>query len=175
MGLFDKLFDVRIPCPSCGTAGAKVTLGGVKCVNPACGSYDAALAGQAPSAAPGARAAATPIPATPIVQPAAARPSKMRVPITIEYQNHRCERKTFTGDARSVRDRGAFVSVRVEPKGRRIALRKDGLLNRAAVEAALRRSPSDPTKHEAYVLRYHSERGSTSPLYERLRVKYPGW
>ncbi len=176
MGLFDKLFDIRVPCPKCGTPGAKVTLSGVRCPSPACTNYDSSLAASQP-----APISATPIPATPIggVQAAQAPPGgtigvPIGVPITIAYVNHHGVRNTFAGDRRTIRDRGLFLSVRVAPRGGRISLRKANIANLAELEAEMRRSPR-PSKHEAYVLAYHAKRGTTSALVQRLRAQYPGW
>ncbi len=176
MGLFDKLFDIRVPCPKCGTSGAKVTLSGVRCPSPACASYDASLAGGAP-----APISATPIPATPIGGAHAAQPpsgapvgAPIGMPITIAYVNHHGIPNTFAGDRRTIRDRGLFLSVCVAPSEGRISLRKDRIGNLAELEAEMRRGPR-PSKHEAYVLRYHAKRGTTSALVERLRANYPGW
>ena len=34
---------------------------------------------------------------------------------------------------------------------------------------------SGPTAHERQVLAYHKKYKSSSPLYERIRAKYPDW
>ena len=98
-------------------------------------------------------------------------------PLVVEYVNFRGERRTFTTDPASARLQGVHVSLRVAPSGRRIALKREKIVNRDAVEGTLQRAGRAghdvPTPHEAYVMAFHERRGTTSALYTRLRMQYP--
>jgi len=90
--------------------------------------------------------------------------------IEIQYTNFRGEGKTFVANRDTLALRRGHVVVEVEPSGAKIALKRDRIGNRDAVESAI---PDAPSAKEASVLRYHRERGTTSELYESLRQKYP--
>jgi hypothetical protein len=55
-------------------------------------------------------------------------------PLTIEYVNFRGAQKTFTCDSDSIRVKGAHITVRVAPTGRRIALKASSITNRDEIE-----------------------------------------
>ena len=99
--------------------------------------------------------------------------------IAIRYTNHQGHVKTFTADADSARREKNHIKVRVAPQGKVITLSRERIQNLSEVEAAFpqRVDPGQPwpTPRERQVLSYHSKRGSTSPLYERIRAKYPRW
>jgi hypothetical protein len=100
-------------------------------------------------------------------------------PIEIRYRNFRNEEKTFTSDATTIERKGNHLSVQVAPKGIRIALSRSRVLNLSEVEASFpqRVAPDQswPTPRERQVLNYHKKYGTTSPLYEKIRAKYPNW
>ena len=190
MGLFD-LFGKDVDCPQCGQPGArKGLLGGMKCPNRACLNFSEALMHKREEAR---RAEERQREMEAAV--AAGRARWYRNPrtgkkvykvykelrtdfdageyrIEVSYQNFRGQRKTFTGDRRTLRRRGKHVSLQVEPTGTRIALAVDRIQNVADVEEALGRCP---TPLERRVLSYHAKRGTTSDRCEELRRKYPDW
>ncbi len=92
--------------------------------------------------------------------------------IEIRYVNFVGQPRTFVGDAASLRDRGRFISVVVQPRHTRIALKRERIENLTEVEDAL---AALPAPEEARVLNFHKARGTTSPLYEQLRQKYPDY
>lgn len=100
-------------------------------------------------------------------------------PIEIRYTNFRGEQKSFTSDAETLVRHKAHISAQVGPKGRRITLARARINNLSEVEAAFpqRVAPGQdwPTPKERQVLNYHKKYGSTSPLYEKIRAKYPNW
>ena len=99
-------------------------------------------------------------------------PQRFVRPFEIQYENFRGDHATFTGDLTSVRVRHAHLSAAVQPTGRRITLKMEKIENLQDIQRALSHSPR-PTGREARVLGYHKKRGTTSPLYESLRRKYP--
>jgi hypothetical protein len=185
MGWFDW-FSQPVRCPLCSDPGARQTLfGKVKCPNQGCRNFDWAQWQRRESErqrpAPDERAAAgemrrrvNPRTGEPVYQEidraAEFRPGENA--IEIAYQNYQGEDKVFVGDRRTIRRRGKHISLCVAPTGTRIALSLDRIENRAEIEALLGRCP---TAREARVLAYHASRGTTSPLYERLRARYPDW
>jgi hypothetical protein len=175
MGLFDW-FARQIACPECGNGGALRTLfGRIRCPNRACTHFDASLASpeeKGPQAEPTATYR-NPLTGEKITKPrriAAFNPGA-RV-IQVQYKNFRGEEKTFTGDARTLRRRHNHVSLRVSPSGTRIALARDRIRNLAELDAMLSKTP---TRREQAIMAYHQKRGTTSPLFEQLRTKYPDW
>jgi len=117
------------------------------------------------------------------------------------YINHRGEPRVFKGNRFTLRDKGLFYSLVVEPKNRRIALKKERIRNldkhspipsrteirqiiktlrrgttNAQYEALQKQypdwCPALPTPKEARVLTYHATRGSTSPLFEQIKAKF---
>jgi len=165
MGFLDFLFGRKtVQCPSCGMRGALQAEGRVRCPNPACPNFD-------PTATGGrARRVAT-IPKRGNFAPAR--------PLSIRYRNFQGVDRTFTADADAAAWKRNHFVARVTPTGRRIALSRDRIQNLSEVEAAVpkRAEPgqSGPTRRERQVLLYHKKRGSSSPLYEQIRAKYPTW
>jgi len=139
---------IIMACPQCGADWARLeSFDDVKCVSPNCEHYDSEYAG-----------------------------SGLQNPMAVEYVNFRDEQKTFTGDAASMRLGETHASMRVAPTGRRITLRLDRIRNRQEVEQAAPPVGGDmPSPREKRVLSYHQKRGTTSPLYESLRAKYPAF
>ena len=175
MGFLDFLKG-SIPCPWCGTQGAKMSGGKVRCPNPNCSNFDPAL-----QARGGAASASGPIIRT------SARPQGFKGggsftparPLTVRYRNHAGEEKTFTADAETAQRKKNHIVVHVAPTGAPLTLSRDRILNLAEVEGsfAQRVAPDQPwpTAKERQVLNYHKKHGSTSPLHEKIRAKYPNW
>jgi hypothetical protein len=92
--------------------------------------------------------------------------------IQVHYRNYRGEEKTFSGDPRTLRRRRNHLSLCVAPSGIRLALARERILNLHDLDAVLSRMP---TPREQVIMAYHKKRGTTSPLLERLRAKYPDW
>ncbi|MAV36851.1 MAG: hypothetical protein CMJ59_15490 [Planctomycetaceae bacterium] len=92
--------------------------------------------------------------------------------ISVEYQNFRGEQKTFLGDWRTLRPRGHHISLQVGPTGQRITLSQDRIQNLPEVAAAVGRLP---TGQQRRVMAFHKNRGSTSPVYEKLLESFPEW
>jgi hypothetical protein len=164
MGFFDKLFGSKAPsgpgnqCPACGSM-ATVTGGKVFCSNPSCANYSAS--GKAAK-----------------VSGKSGRFSPQK-PIEIHYRNFRNEEKVFPSDAATIERKRNHLSVQVAPSGERIALSRSRILNLPQIEASFpqRVAPDQswPTPRERQVLNYHKKHGTTSPLYEKVRAKYPNW
>jgi len=184
MGLLD-LFARDATCPRCGNREARKSLfGGVRCPNRACELFDAALmnereAGRAYRAEPAAEADGLQRYRDPRtgrsiekVRAGAGAFDPGEYCIEVYYENFRGEAKTFVGDRRTLVRRGNHLSLQVMPTGTRIALDRARIGNLAELESFLGRQP---TKRERRVLLYHTARGTTSELCERLRRQYPDW
>jgi uncharacterized Zn finger protein (UPF0148 family) len=67
----------------------------------------------------------------------------------------------------------------VAPSGKKIVLARNRIQNLSEVERALPQKIEAgqdwPSPREAQVLGYHKKRGISSPLYEKVRAKYPNW
>ena len=154
----------KIACPRCGTQGAKEINGSVHCPNPTC-EYFSTSVGKS-SAAP---------PPLDFRQPAEVPAGS----IAIQYRNFQGQGKTFVAQIASARRTSNHISVKVAPKGARIFLSRDRIVNLNDVEAAFaqrgRNWQNVPTPRERQVLAYHQKRRSTSPLYQSIRAKYPDW
>ncbi len=173
MGFLDFLKG-PIQCPFCGTQGARQKSGSVRCPNPNCMYFDTALAQRAGGAG------------QPVIT---ARPASVQktfhgdfAPVramAIRYRNFEGQEKTFTADAESAERRKHHLVVRVAPTGQHLSLARDRILNLAEVESAFtqRVAPEQdwPTPRERQVLNYHKKHRSSSPLYEKIRAKYPNW
>ena len=175
MGFLDFLKGA-IQCPWCGTQGARQSGERVRCPNPSCTYYDAALQAQPGGGPkPGVASKASGSTATKIFKGSFA-PAR---PISIRYRNFQNEEKTFTADAESAERRKNHIVVRVSPTGQHIALARSRIQNLSEVESALaqRVAPDQawPTPRERQVLNYHKKHRSTSALYEKIRAKYPHW
>jgi hypothetical protein len=94
--------------------------------------------------------------------------------IRIQYLNHRGEIKTYTGDRSTLKATGAHVSLRLAPTGKRVSFSKDCIQNRPEVEQALGQG-SEPSAVEKQILGYHRKHGTTSPRFEEVRRKFPGY
>ncbi|HEV2988423.1 MAG TPA: hypothetical protein VG759_08270, partial [Candidatus Angelobacter sp.] len=102
-------------------------------------------------------------------------------PINIQYVNFQGQQKTFTADASTLKRSKEHILAKVAPKGQQIALARRRIQNLSEVEQALpagHRGASGehyPNARERQVLSYHKKHKSTSPLYEKIRAKYPDW
>jgi hypothetical protein len=99
--------------------------------------------------------------------------------LAILYRNFQGQEKTFTADKESLQRKGNHIVARVAPTGEKIALSRDRIQNLSEVEQALLQAAetarAGPTARERQVLSYHKKYKSTSPLYEKIRAKYPDW
>ena len=166
MGFLDFLFGKsKDVCPACGTKGARPTDLPPRCPNPSCQYFDATLGGK------GVLEKAR----TPTMRRGNYSPAR---PVSIRYRNFQGEEKTFTTDAESLKRGKNHIIARVTPTGEAISLSRDRIQNLTEIEQmlpALQPPVSIPTKRERQVLGYHKKHGTTSPLYEQIRAKYPNW
>jgi hypothetical protein len=99
--------------------------------------------------------------------------------LDIHYRNFQGVEKTFTADATTLRRKKNHIIAQVAPTGGKISLSRDRIQNLASVDAALpvgmRSGAPWPSARERQVLNYHKKYGTTSPLYEQIRSKYPDW
>jgi hypothetical protein len=156
----------KIKCPNCGTEGARKSGDAYKCPNPHCQWFDPALA-------PGGSTRKVITPGGFSIGLSSGRT------LAIRYRNSKGEDKTFNVDAESAVHRKNHWSVKTSSSGGRIALSRDRIQNLSEFEDALpqRVAPGQelPTPRERQVLGYHKKYKSTSPLYEKIRAKYPNW
>ena len=163
MGFLDFLTGgKKISCPTCGASGARKSGDTVRCPNASCSYYDPRLAGFGPL---------IDIPTTGDFRPAR--------PLSIKYRNFQGVARDFTVDADSMERRKNHLVARAAPTGRRITLFRDRIQNLTEVESALPRISGsaipEPTARERRVLSYHKHHGTSSPLYEEIKAKYPNW
>jgi hypothetical protein len=165
MGLLDFLFG-KTKCPQCGTKGARTSNGQTRCPNPSCQYFDGSLGRGGVLRMAGSRA------------PRRSDFSPAR-PLAIRYRNFQGQEKTFTAAKESLQKKNNHIIARVAPTGEKIALSRDRIQNLTQVEEALPQTvdPSQPrpTKRERQVLSFHKKHKSTSPLYEKIRAKFPDW
>jgi hypothetical protein len=167
MGLLDFLINLlfsgnQVRCPSCGTAGARKTQEGqTHCKNPSCLHFDASLGRQAGTTVPTA---------------GSFRPVQ---PITIRYRNFAGQDRTFVAELESVVRKGNHLVGRVAPTGRKIALLRERIQNLGEVDSQLPQRVASgqpwPTPRERQVLGYHKKHGTSSPVFDKIRAKYPDW
>jgi hypothetical protein len=165
MGLLDFLFG-KTKCPQCGVKRARTSGGRIRCPNPSCQYFDGSLGRGGVLRMAGMR-----VPRRSDYSPARA--------LAIRYRNFQDQEKTFTADKESLQRRRNHIIARVAPTGERIALSRDRIQNLAEVEQGLPQAVEPPqprpTKRERQVLSFHKKYKSTSPLYEKIRTKYPDW
>ncbi len=174
MGFFKSLvntFSGGMDCPGCGTPGAKKSGNEIKCLNPVCRYFGGAPAEPQPPS-PQTVAPKSQPPRTESARPASGT-------ISIQYVNFQGEHKTFVADAASLRRKNNHIIATVAPNGKEIALSRKRIQNLREVDVKLpERDRSDaprPTARERQVLGYHRKHGTTSPLYEKVKAKYPQW
>jgi hypothetical protein len=167
MGFLDFLKgEKKFQCPNCGADGAKKAKdGGVLCPNRFCPNFDRGLEAAAPSAN-----------WTQAAKGGGFAPAR---PITIRYRNFQNQDKVFTADADGTVRKKNHLVARVAPTGKKIVLSRDRIQNLSEVESVLpqkvEREQAWPSRRERQVLIYHKKHGTTSPLYEKVRAKYPNW
>ena len=175
----------KINCPRCGASGAKEEGGRILCPNPSCAYYAGAAAGSGQPTA-GFSSTGASGPGSPARKPSLGRFASLIVrggaparTITIRYRNFKGEEKEFLADADSCKRTKKRVSVCVAPKGARISMAVERILNWNEVDGALphRVAPGQnlPSPRERQVLAFHKKYKTTSPLYEQIRAKYPHW
>jgi hypothetical protein len=164
MGFFSKLFGSVVRCQACGKEGQD-SFGGVQCRNDNCRNFVGHQA--APRSYGGGSGIRRPYRGQTMTK------GPFAESVEIRYSNHQDEVKTFTADATSARDKGAFVSVVVQPDGARISLRKENILNPDALARLTSAIESGPSGKELYILWYHKAHGTTSALFESIASKYP--
>ena len=192
MGFFNALKGILggEKCPACGTPGARRSGAEIRCLNPVCQYFN-------PSFAPGA---SSPQPPQQTPQPQQGRPSGWSSApgsfpsasgfsqlgsapagsVTIQYRNFQGQDKTFYAEKSSLHRKQNHIMAKVAPKGQQISLSRDRIQNLTEVESQIpsqRVEPGQdwPNKKERQVLGYHKKHGTTSPLYEKIRAKYPKW
>ncbi len=166
MGFLDKITHLFSPkegstCISCGSPGAQKTAEGqVRCPSPSCVYFEATMALHG-----------TTLPTRGNFEPVR--------PLAIRYRNFAGQERSFVVEADSVVRRGNHLVVRVAPTGKKIALARDRMQNLQEVEAGIvsRNAPSQtgPSPRERQVLGFHKKHKSSSPLFEKIRAKYPDW
>jgi hypothetical protein len=165
MGLLDFLFG-KTKCPQCGVKGARKSEGRIRCPNPSCQYFDGSLGRRGVLRSAGTRA------------PRRSDYSPAR-PLAIRYRNFQGQEKTFTAEKESLRKKNNHIIACVAPTGEKIALSRDRIQNLTEVEQALPQAVEPPqprpTARERQVLNFHKKNKSTSPLYEKIRAKYPDW
>jgi hypothetical protein len=99
--------------------------------------------------------------------------------VAIQYRNFQGQNKTFHADARSLHREKNHIKATVAPKSQQISLSRDRIQNLQEVERQMPQRVETgqewPNKKERQVLSYHKKHGTTSPLYEKIRAKYPKW
>ena len=171
MGFLD-IFAREAACPACGTQRARKVLWMVRCPNHLCVRFDAVHKDELALQDMHEAQTNQQRPAKPTAHGGDFEPDRHR--LEIDYTNHAGERKSFVGDARTLRCRGRHVSLRVSPTGRRIALDPERIDNRDEIERALRDYP-EPAPTERQILAYHARHDSSSSRARELRTKYPHW
>jgi hypothetical protein len=165
MGFLDFLFG-KSKCPQCGTKGARTSENRIRCPNPSCQYFDGTLG----------RGGRLRIGGTRVPRRSDYSPWKA---LEICYRNFQGQEKTFTADKETLRRKGNHIIARVAPTGENISLSRDRIQNLTEVDEALPQiadtARAGPTASERQVLAYHKKYKSTSPLYEKIREKYPDW
>jgi hypothetical protein len=184
MGLFDALFGKGArTCPLCGAPGGQAGTGGrFRCPNPICLSFDPTLTGGQSVAPIGQTASASARMPSPGADPSVATSPTGPPPagtIAIAYRNFEGADKRFIADVASLHRTKEHIFARVAPKGVGITLARKRITNLDEVERQMpaRVAPNQawPTPKERQVLGYHKKHHTTSPLYEKIRAKYPNW
>ncbi|MGH9743940.1 MAG: hypothetical protein ACRD51_16465 [Candidatus Acidiferrum sp.] len=161
-------FDDAVKCPECGTWGAKKFLWKVKCVNPACAKYDSEYAEAFQQSRLLERPASEAFPHL------SGNADPNDYSLQIHYRNFRGNEIIYLADPKSAYPKGDYVVVRLVPTGERASFKLDKIRNRSEVESVLGKNPQ-PMGNERRILRYHLRRGTSSPAFEKLRLKYPDY
>jgi hypothetical protein len=167
----------KMECPRCGTHGAKEINGAIHCPNPNCSYFSMTMGKAEPPSAPvtfitpqANESGESPF-AAPVDVPAGS--------FAIRYRDFQGKERTFIAETSSAWRNKNHIHVKVAPKGARIVLSRDRILNLSDVSAAFpqRVAPGQdwPSPRERQVMTYHKKHGTTSALYETIRAKYPDW
>lgn len=203
MGFFNALKDILggEKCPACGTPGVRRSGSEIRCLNPVCQYFNPSFAPSAGSPQPPQppqESQAQPSQGKPSgwstapAQPPQGKPSGWSSSsgtgqsgpapagsVTIQYRNFQGQNKTFYADARSLHREKNHIKATVAPKSQQISLSRDRIQNLQEVEGQMPQrveSGQDwPSARERQVLNYHKKYKTTSPLYEKIRAKYPNW
>ena len=187
MGFFNALKDILGggKCPACGTPGVRKSGNEIRCFNPLCQYFNPSLnpsnaPPQPPSAPPQAQQGKSSGWSSASSQPSQGQSGPPPAgSVAIQYRNFQGQDKTFYADVRSLHREKNHIVATVAPKGRQITLSRDRIQNLREVEDQMPRrvEPEQnwPTARERQVLNYHKKYKSTSPLYEKIRAKYPNW
>ena len=163
-------------CPFCGTEGARKSQDRIHCSKPGCIYYHAA-----PEAGTTTPAFVAP---SPRIQDSrsdwnSGGSADRQSCLAIQYVNFRKETRTFQVESASIRRRNNHILARERRSGRQITLCRDRIQNMAEVDALLpardRSGAPRPNSRERQVLGYHSKHKTTSPLYEKIKARYPDW
>jgi hypothetical protein len=197
MGFFNALKDILggEKCPACGTPGARRSGSEIRCLNPVCQYFNPSFAPSAGSPQPPQQPPQQTQPpqqgrpsgwsSSPSSMPSASSSqsgsgSGPAGSVAIQYRNFQGQDKTFYAEKSSVHRKQNHILAKVAPKGQLISLSRDRIQNLREVEGQMplqRVEPGQdwPSKRERQVLGYHSKNHTTSPLYEKIRAKYPKW
>jgi hypothetical protein len=163
MGIFDFLGKTCVS-DACGKTFAFKVLGKVKCRNMGCVNFDADYAARAEADLEKRRkASAESRPRSGNFDPGENR-------LEIRYRNFLDVEGTYTGDRRTLWLTNNHFSLLLVPTGKRVSFSQDSIRNLGEVEQWL---VEIPTPRERQVLNYHRKKGTTSPLFEKLRQRYP--
>jgi len=165
-------------CPRCGTPGAKEINGVVHCPNPTCSNFSKTMGEGEASPAPASVKFSQRVD-TSAGSSMGRSEGGLGGTFTIYYGDFKGQERTFVAQAASARRNRNHINVKVGPKGARIVLSRDRILNLKEIEAAFpqRVAPGQdwPTPRERQILNYHLKRRSTSPRFESVRAKYLNW
>jgi len=198
MGFFNALKNILggEKCPACGTPGARKVGNEVRCLNPTCQYFNPSFSdapSQPPQSPPPQQTAPQGKPSgwsSAPAQPPQGKPagwssgsgqsgSPSAGSVAIQYRNFQGQDKSFQADARSLHREKNHIVATVTPQRLQINLSRDRIQNLQEVESKMEQrvaqGQSWPTARERQVLNYHKKHGSTSPLYEKIRAKYPNW
>ena len=190
MGFFNALKNILggEKCPACGTPGARISGSEIRCLNPVCQYFNPSFAPSASSPPPpqqtppqqGRPSGWSSAPgATLSVSGFSQSGSGPAGSVTIQYRNFQGQDRTFHAEARSLHREKNHIRARVAPTGQQISLSRDRIQNLQEVEQQMPQRVETgqewPNKKERQVLSYHKKYGTTSPLYEKIRAKYPKW
>jgi hypothetical protein len=163
VGLFDFL-GKYCTCQACGQPRAWKHFGKTKCQNMNCIHFDRDYAAKDRATLEQRRAASIQS------RPREGNFDPGEDKIELRYANFLGVEGTYTGDRRTVSRTHEHISLKVCPTGKRVSFARARILNLSEVEQWVRETPS---ARERQVLNYHRKKGTVSPLYERIRKKYP--
>ena len=185
MGFFNALKDIlgSEKCPACGTRGSRRSGSEIRCLNPVCQYFNPSFAPAAGSPQPPQQGRPSGWSSSPTSTPSASGSSQSgSAPagsVTIQYRNFQGQAKTFYADGRSLHREKNHINATVAPKSQQISLARDRIQNLQEVERQMPQRVEAgqdwPNKKERQVLNYHKKHRTTSPLYEKIRAKYPKW